>query len=110
MTDSNQQRKEHIVTTSESNQGTPGEIPISVMMSKFVCPGCGNPKGYFGTFTFHDIMAKSPESEFFNKGYKTGDQIGYCRADEYFRTGCSYKWVRTDESDKTHFFKEEIRS
>lgn len=80
-----------------------------ITYNRFHCPNCGDEKGYFGTSTFHEMMAKSPESEFFGKGYKTGDQIGYCKADQHVNDGCKYKWVRTEESDKTHFVKEVLK-
>jgi hypothetical protein len=80
-----------------------------ITYNRFHCPDCGDKKGHFGTFTFHEIMAKSPESEFFGKGYKTGDQIGYCKAGAYIIGGCMYKWVRTEESDKAHFIKEVLK-
>lgn len=76
--------------------------------SRFRCPNCGDKNGYFGTFVFHEMMATHPESKYYNKGYSAGDHIGYCKADEHINDGCKYMWVRTTETDATHFVKEAI--
>lgn len=84
------------------------ELPFIITATKFLCPKCGCVKGYFGTFTFHEMMARSPESKYYNKGYVTGDQIGYCTAEQHSLGKCDYQWVRSKESDEKHFIKETI--
>lgn len=76
--------------------------------TKFCCPQCKDKNGYFSTSTFHEMMASNPESPWHGKGYKTGDQIGSCKANVHYGRGCGHEWVRTKESDKEHFVKVEV--
>lgn len=69
----------------------------------YVCPACGN-QGFFGTFKYHELMGKNPQSAWHGKGFQTGEHISYCSANQHIPgVKCSHHWKRDPEIDKLHF-------